>query len=194
MPNIYKIGYTDRSVDDRLKEANSSNTWSPPYPYEIMCSIETDEAKMKEGFVHEILKTYRIRMDREFFKDIPPGMIKSIFKLAAPTLIQNLTSVSRSTESVEMDHGIRSPRDSIILENHLKDGQLIRHRINNCHLEGMYDLKKNKIITSAGRFSTLIEFVRYHEDNMKVKRKGSFLWKECDVLRDGKWIPFEKID
>lgn len=194
MPNIYKIGFTERLVDDRLKEANSSNTWSPPYPYEVMCSVETNDAKIKEGLIHDILKTYRVKMDREFFKDVPVDMIKSIFKLVEISGDRSMPRLSLPTKPSESVERERSPRETIVLEDYLTNGQLIRHRINSQYLEGMYDLKKNKIITTSGQFSTLTEFVRYHEDSMKIKRKGSFLWKECDIYRDNKWIPLEKID
>lgn len=37
MPGIYKIGMTLRTVEDRLRESNQSDTWRPPSLYKIVC-------------------------------------------------------------------------------------------------------------------------------------------------------------
>ncbi len=190
MPNIYKIGLTDRTVEERLKEANTSSTWSPPYPYEILCFVEVDDTKNKEMLVHKILDSFRIRKDREFFKDVPTEMIKSIFELASPVPKLNLQGIQEQPSVCR-----RSPRSEIPLENYLKDGQKIRHKTSdNDYLEGIFDLKSKKIICTGGKYANLTDFVRSHEDSRHVDRKGSYLWKECEVLWDGKWTPLQKIE
>jgi hypothetical protein len=35
MPNILKIGITERNLKLRLNEANASDTWRPPTPYKL---------------------------------------------------------------------------------------------------------------------------------------------------------------
>ena len=68
MPGTYKIGMTTRDVDTRLKEANQSNTWKPPIPYQVVFSKYVHNPREKEGMIHTLLSEYRIHPDREFFK------------------------------------------------------------------------------------------------------------------------------
>ena len=68
MEGIYKIGMTKRSPEERLKEANSADTFRPPTPYEILCSVQTTDAVKKEKQLHKILSEYRVSENREFFK------------------------------------------------------------------------------------------------------------------------------
>jgi len=35
MPGILKVGATERTPEDRLREANAADTWRPPTPYRI---------------------------------------------------------------------------------------------------------------------------------------------------------------
>ena len=68
MPGILKIGMTEVTPDNRLKEANRSDTWRPPTPYKFEFSKYVPNALKSEKFLHEILKEYRINPNREFFR------------------------------------------------------------------------------------------------------------------------------
>lgn len=48
MPGILKIGMTTRKPEDRLCEANTSNTWKPPMPYSIEMSVHVKDPHTKE--------------------------------------------------------------------------------------------------------------------------------------------------
>jgi len=80
MPGIYKIGMTKRSPEERLKEANVSDTFKPPTPYEILYSVQTTDGIEKEKLIHSILKDYRVVNNREFFK-VEKEKIKELFDL-----------------------------------------------------------------------------------------------------------------
>jgi hypothetical protein len=69
MPGIYKIGMTTRTPEERLKDANSSNTWKPPIPYNIEMSVKVSHPYVKEQSLHKLLQHYgkRIHPRREFF-------------------------------------------------------------------------------------------------------------------------------
>ena len=69
MPGIYKIGMTTRTPEDRLKDANTSNTWKPPTPYNIEMFVKVTQAYVKEQALHKLLEHYgkRIHPRREFF-------------------------------------------------------------------------------------------------------------------------------
>ena len=68
MQGILKIGMTERTIEERLSEANSSDTWRPPTLYTIVCSVKVNNPKKKEKILHEILKEYRVNIKREFFR------------------------------------------------------------------------------------------------------------------------------
>lgn len=59
---------TTRNVELRLNEANQSNTWKPPIPYEIVFSKYVYNPLQKERSIHKLLEDYRVTDSREFFK------------------------------------------------------------------------------------------------------------------------------
>lgn len=194
MPGIYKIGFTERTVKERLKEANSSNTWSPPHQYEILFSAKVEDAKNKEGIIHKILSVYRVRPDREFFKDVPRIMIEGIFELVRIPEEEEIPKINLDQISI-VKKTVNTPRSGEIrFENYMTDGQLIRHKLLDSVLEGIYDEKIKKVKCRTREFYTLTDFVRYHEETKNSKPKGSFLWKECEIEENGVWVPFEKKD
>jgi hypothetical protein len=70
MPDILKIGMTERHVITRLKEANSSDTWRPPTPFVIEFAKKVSNVKDKEKTLHALLEQYteRVNPRREFFR------------------------------------------------------------------------------------------------------------------------------
>jgi hypothetical protein len=48
MPDILKIGMTERTPEARLSEANTSDTWRPPTPYKIEFAKKISNASQKE--------------------------------------------------------------------------------------------------------------------------------------------------
>ena len=70
MPGIYKIGMTTRTAEERLLEANSSNTWKPPAPYQIELTKKVKDPYKTEQSLHKLLERFctRIHPRREFFR------------------------------------------------------------------------------------------------------------------------------
>jgi hypothetical protein len=81
MPGVFKVGMTVRTPTERLKEANSSDTWRPPTGYELADFVYVDNALDMERLVHLQLEEYgyRIHPRREFFK-APLTEIKAILE------------------------------------------------------------------------------------------------------------------
>ena len=65
MPDIYKVGFTERSPLQRA--ADLSNT-SIPTPYQVLCYGELDFPMELERSLHESYKRCRVTHNREFFK------------------------------------------------------------------------------------------------------------------------------
>jgi T5orf172 domain len=64
--NILKIGYTNRTVEERVKEINSATGVFIPYGVRAMWIIKS--AREVESELHTLLSPFRIREDREFFQ------------------------------------------------------------------------------------------------------------------------------
>jgi hypothetical protein len=82
MPNIYKIGMTERDPNERLLEANASYTWKPPMNFELEFTVKVVNYKKKEKMLHKILEAHgkRINPRQEFFS-LPLEIIKMYFEL-----------------------------------------------------------------------------------------------------------------
>ena len=70
MPGLLKIGMTDRTPQQRLAEANKSDTWRPPTNFAIEFAKKVKNALQKEKTIHKLLEEYneRVNRSREFFK------------------------------------------------------------------------------------------------------------------------------
>ena len=86
MPGIYKVGVTMRSPLDRLKEANSSDTWKIPY-YKIEFAKKVNNPKDKEKTLHRLMEKFmsRVHPRREFFRG-ELSDIKEAFNLMDGTI------------------------------------------------------------------------------------------------------------
>ena len=69
MPGLLKIGYTERTVDERLQEANLS-TWVPQV-FLLEFAKFVKEPNAKEQVIHRILAADRVNPKREFFRTTP---------------------------------------------------------------------------------------------------------------------------
>lgn len=65
MPGLIKIGRTNRSVDERLKELNNT---SLPTQFIVEHTIETSDSKYLEKIVHKNFDKHRVNENREFFR------------------------------------------------------------------------------------------------------------------------------
>lgn len=78
MPDLLKIGYTERPMDERLQEANGS-TWVPQ-EFSIVFARHVNDPNAKEQTVHRILKEKRVNPRREFFR-VTADEVKLLFEL-----------------------------------------------------------------------------------------------------------------
>lgn len=79
MPNIVKIGSTERSVKQRLDELSS--TTGVPTPFHIEYSLLIENPRELEFNLHEEFAKYRINGNREFFNIAPEVAVKRLRKL-----------------------------------------------------------------------------------------------------------------
>ena len=66
MPNLFKIGYTSRTVECRLVELNRAT--GVPTPFHCEMRRELTDVVTGERIAHQVLKPYRENPRREFFR------------------------------------------------------------------------------------------------------------------------------
>jgi hypothetical protein len=81
---IYKVGFTKRCVEKRLKELNSET--GNPYTLKIEFYKKVANCKKKEQLLHKILYKYRVNKKREFF-EVSLDTIRQLFELIDGELI-----------------------------------------------------------------------------------------------------------
>ena len=76
-----KIGYTDRTIQERLRDLNNT---SVPYDFKVYALLKTKPGKSKEveGMIHELFESYRMNEKREFFNLNPAEALEKMKKLA----------------------------------------------------------------------------------------------------------------
>jgi len=62
MPDILKVGMTERTHEVRLSEANTSNTWGPLTPYKIKFAKKVSNPSQNEKTLHSLLEQYTDRI------------------------------------------------------------------------------------------------------------------------------------
>lgn len=78
MPNVYKIGCTERSPHARMAELSSST--SVPGPFTMICYLEVREMFNVECRFHEWLDVSRITSNREFFCHESMPLLVAMFR------------------------------------------------------------------------------------------------------------------
>jgi hypothetical protein len=66
MPSVLKIGFTNRTVEERVKEINSSTGVIIPFGVRGVWNVSN--APEIERRIHQLFSKFRVRADREFFK------------------------------------------------------------------------------------------------------------------------------
>jgi len=78
MPDLVKIGKTDRELNIRVQEI--SRQTGVPLPFEIYFACEVDNMDIVESSLHDAFLDHRINPRKEFFR-INPERIVSVLKL-----------------------------------------------------------------------------------------------------------------
>lgn len=65
MPGYVKIGFTNGSLNDRLRQLDRTGV---PLPFEVYYACEVKNARNDEQWLHAIFSDRRVRDSREFFK------------------------------------------------------------------------------------------------------------------------------
>jgi T5orf172 domain len=80
MPGLVKIGYSDRTIQERMSEL--SRAVGVPLPFECFLAVETADAREVEQALHRAFADKRKNDKREFFEITPdqPAAVLSLFQ------------------------------------------------------------------------------------------------------------------
>ena len=81
MPGIIKIGWTDKKVEERMKELDTTST---PVPFTCYFAKRVEDPTFVESKLHEAFDEFRIRDNREFFR-MSPDQAKAALEIATGT-------------------------------------------------------------------------------------------------------------
>ena len=81
MPGIIKIGWTDKNVEERMKELDKTST---PVPFTCYFAKRVEDPTFVESKLHEAFDEFRIRDNREFFR-MSPNQAKAALEIANGT-------------------------------------------------------------------------------------------------------------
>ena len=127
MPDVVKIGRTDRDPNDRARELRTTGV---PSPFEVAHSCLVDDSVSFEAQIHRLLAARGVRplRDREFFAISVAQAIELIQDLAGESTGSSV-DFSRRGELAELAAAVKVPMGSNAIgeaEANLVSGQLAR--------------------------------------------------------------------
>lgn len=187
MPGIVKIGNTERSAVERLREANAP-TWIPKDSYNILAVKEVCDPKRMEQIVHNQLKEFRIDSRREFF-EIDPEKVIDVFDKLDDDILAEIVDEAEKEDSTPQSNAakVKGCRD---MRKAFADGQRIRHRIRktNSTRIGTYDSSRNGIVYDGNTYSLNQFASSHHIIETPDRNPGVNEWKDCECEVDGVWV------
>lgn len=82
MPNIYKVGFTEKSPTARAVELSRST--GVPLPFELVCYGEFEDCQAAEKEIHEEYAHKRVNHSREFFYGPLADLYEHLERYMAP--------------------------------------------------------------------------------------------------------------
>lgn len=100
MPEFIKIGFTTTTVEQRLKQLDTTGI---PLPFECYYAAEVHDAHADEKWLHSIFSDRRVRDSREFFKMNPELVVLALKRVQKNEIfIRNQLTKEKSQEVGEL--------------------------------------------------------------------------------------------
>lgn len=100
MPGYIKIGFTNSSLKERLKQLDRTGV---PLPFEIYHAGEMENAREDEKWLHSIFSDKRVRNSREFFKMDPERVVIALKRIQKRDVTPTSLSTATEVEQKEID-------------------------------------------------------------------------------------------
>ena len=149
MPLFVKVGYTDRTPEERLAEANH-DTWSiPVWKCEFSCKVKSP--REVETLLHQILRKYRVIDRREFFR-CPAEEVRPLFDL--------LRTQQEQAPAPVKSPGCREPKKCF------RDGQMLKHVYKKNECRAIYRAEKDVFVWNTTEYSSLSKLHIAHKQSV----------------------------
>ena len=163
MSGILKVGMTLRTPEARLKEANTSDTWRPPTPYQIEFAKKVYKSSQKEKTLHILLEQYtdRIHPRREFFRVSTEDLSKFFDMMDGEIWVETRIEEEEEEDEEEQDEqeeeedcgeGRRRGSSKYVPKDIFQDQVILRQVLNGTEFKGKYDATTDQFITDEGVF------------------------------------------
>jgi hypothetical protein len=113
MPDLVKIGLTNTSLEDRIKQLNAAT--GVPLPFECVYAVEVDDAAKVEKTLHALFSENRINPKREFFR-VSHERVRLALSLGNYKEVTLGTDIFESVEEAEAVAKASARRSRIQLE------------------------------------------------------------------------------
>lgn len=177
MPDYVKIGFTNNSLEQRLRQMDRTNV---PLPFECFYACEVENARKEEQWLHSIFADRRVREEREFFRVNPERVVAAIKRVETKEVTPNSFSYisQKEKQDVEKSKQIRSKFD--FQRYDIPVGSLLHFSRNNTITARV--LPKNKI-ELEGAITSLSPSA---QKLLGYKRlvAGTLYWKYQDEILD----------
>ena len=214
MPGFVKVGYTDRTPEDRLAEANG-DTWSIPC-WVCEASVKVQSPRSAEKAIHLLLSHDggRVSPRREFF-NCTVDYVKMVFAILRtqnpePTpqakILAEVNSVianelrksvsfceelspSSPSSSPSSSTGIRESRKIF------RDGQLLKHVYKGDEAIAVYKKEADVFVWRAVEYASLARLNSAHKQsvNPELKNAGN-AWDEWTCIdTTGNYVPVKNL-
>lgn len=200
MEGILKIGMTKRNPDERLKEANKSDTWKPPTDYELLYSVKCYEPEKKEKLLHKLLDEYRINKNREFFR-VDEEKVNIIFKMLDIEYFEDKYECRDNKIKTEKEEIIIKKWESYVMELHkdnnyealfertdIPDEKTIKYNFEFWCKHEEHDYKK--LSKNKSLITTIERLIREFE---KTKRNNLANWIDENIIECEEFTSFDDL-
>ena len=211
MPGFVKVGYTDRTPEERLAEANA-DTWSIPC-WKCEASVRVRSPRDAEKAIHLLLgrDEGRVSSRREFFS-CPVDYVKMVFAIlrtqnpeptAAATILAEVnaviaTELKRSVSFSESPSPSPSPSVTGPIRESRKifrDGQLLKHVYKGDEAIAVYKKDADVFVWRSIEYASLNRLNSAHKQvvNPELKSAGN-AWDEWMCMdENGNYIPVKNL-
>jgi hypothetical protein len=197
MPGILKVGMTERTPEERIKELYTTGV---ALPFKVEFAKKVKDPKRKEATLHTLLEQYtdRINPRREFFR-VSPEEVMKFFDLMDGEMLTDKQEEEDNKDDEENEEETSSELSPHVKSSNVKserdmkkcftNGQRIRHRIGiNKTWIGVYDSSKNGIVYNGNFYTSLSNFALLHNRVYNPTRMSINGWTYCECEVDGNWI------
>ena len=167
MPDLLKVGMTERVPDERLYEANVSNTWIPS-KFKIEFAKKCVNPKEKEKMLHNLLSKYEDRVNpaREFFK-VTPEVVRLFFDLIDGEYWENISYKPEPIPkpSMHMSMNIEEPEEETI---HLHSKKKCPNKLNRPYDLGECFKRDTELRFRKSAIKGTVEYAIYYVSESKI--------------------------